>query len=75
MPAAITPSKIESSEVYALDEFLSRVGWRSHAFRQAKRNGLRVIRFGCRAYVRGVDFLDFLDTMARQDESSEHAAN
>lgn len=59
---ASEPSFIERDAVYALEEFRRRVGWGRDLMRKARRSGLHVVRVGTRAYVRGRDFLDWLDS-------------
>ena len=61
------PGTISSGEVYRLDEFRRRTVWEKSALRTARRSGLRVIYFKNRGFVRGSDFLAFLDEVARNE--------
>lgn len=68
MPVAQSPGCIEPDAVYSLDEFRRRTGWGVHAVRTARRNGLRIIYTGGRAFVRGSDFLRYLDELENTDD-------
>lgn len=63
----IRPQPIKNDEIYRRDDFLARVGWGIHAWRSAKRTGLKVIRTAGRCYVRGCDFNDYLDHIAMKE--------
>ena len=54
---------INTAEIYPRDEFLARMRWGKHAWRTAKRNGLRVLRAGGRVYVLGSDVAEYLSHM------------
>lgn len=60
-----TAGVISCGEVYTLREFQARSGLGEAALRTARRAGLRVVRFKNRSYVRGQDFLEFLDKVAQ----------
>ena len=55
-----TPGIIEPGCVYHMDELLRRLRWSRHAWRTARRRGLKVIRTAGRAYVRGDDVIAYL---------------
>ena len=55
---------IEPGKLYSVDDFLARVRWAQWAFRTARRNGLKVIRTGGHAYLRGDDVLEYFDKLA-----------
>lgn len=55
---------IEPGKLYSVDDFLARVRWAAWAFRTARRNGLKVIRTGGHAYIRGDDALAYFDKLA-----------
>ena len=59
------PGVIEPQNIYTLREFQARSGLGETALRTARRAGLRVVRFKNRSYVRGQDFLEFLDKVAQ----------
>lgn len=61
---------IQADVVYPLSDFERRSGLGRHAMRQARRRGLKVIRFGGRAFVRGNDFQAFLASIAEQADSA-----
>jgi hypothetical protein len=65
--AKITPTEIDVAAVYHVEEFRRRVGWGIAAFRQAKRNGLRVRHVHGRCYVHGRDFASYLDAQSTED--------
>ncbi|MEZ6038895.1 MAG: hypothetical protein R3C20_00215 [Planctomycetaceae bacterium] len=58
---------IEDGVTYPLDEFTRRAGLGRHAMREARAKGLKVIRLGNRAYVRGSDFNAFLGQLERTE--------
>ena len=66
-PAA-SPGVIEPQHVYTLAEFQQRTGMGECAMRTARRAGLKVVRFKNRSFVRGSDFLEFLDNVARSGD-------
>ena len=55
---------ISRDEVYTLDELQQRLRLGAWALRQARRAGLRVLRIGRCAFVRGSDVMEFLDKAA-----------
>ena len=55
--AAGQPTAIKPDEMYPLSEAMRRMGWREHSFRQARKNGLAVMRVGRTAYVMGSDLI------------------
>lgn len=59
-----SPGVIEAGAVYRIEEFKRRVGWGSHAMRQARRAGMKVVYTAGRAYIRGADFISYLDRLA-----------
>lgn len=64
------PGVIAHDEVYTLAEFRERVGWSDHSLRTARRNGLKVIYTNGRGYVRGIDFVRYLDHAQRPGKSA-----
>lgn len=56
-----TPGVIADGETYRLDEFRRRSGMGEWAMRQARRQGLRVLKVGNLAFVRGSDFWAFAE--------------
>ncbi|MCG6157100.1 hypothetical protein [Rubinisphaera margarita] len=62
--------EINSGSVYTLSEFQRRVGLGRVGMQTARRQGLRVIRQHNRAYVRGSDWLDYLES-TQGDQSSK----
>lgn len=55
---------IQRNTIYPLADFMSRVGLGEFAMRRARREGLRVVRMGKSVFVRGEDFIDFLNKQA-----------
>ena len=66
-----SPGVIRPDEVYTKDEFCRRTGMKAHAYRTAKRKGLRVISTAGRVFVRGADWLSYLDVVSREDATGE----
>ena len=56
-----TPPVINAHELYTLEEACRRLRWKEHSRRQARRMGLKVIRFGSRDYVTGQAILELFD--------------
>jgi len=52
---------IDAKVIYPLSDFMKRTGLGRHAMPEARRNGLRDIHVGSRAFVRGGDFLEWLN--------------
>lgn len=61
------PGVIDPTQLYCLEEFLARMQWGKHAWRTARRNGLRVLRAGGRAYVLGSDAVGYLARVGDDD--------
>jgi hypothetical protein len=55
---------IEPGRIYKLDDFLRAVGLGRHAYRTAVGAGLRVVRTHGRVYVRGDDWIAYIDAIA-----------
>jgi hypothetical protein len=66
MPAANEPRRqpteasIEPTRLYRSDEAMLRMGWRPSGWRAARRAGLKVSRYGKRAFVMGADLIAFI---------------
>lgn len=60
-----TPQVVRADEVYTVREFRRRAWLTDYSYREARRAGLVVIRFGRKCYVRGADWIDFLDRIAK----------
>jgi len=61
------PGVIRADEVYTINEFCRRSGLGDYAFRQARRDGLRVVEVGKKRFVRGADWLGYLDQIAASE--------
>ncbi len=66
----------ESGEIlkdasYTLSDFSKRVGLKRDALRSARRNGLKVIYQHNRAFIRGRDWLSYLDGLESTNETPE----
>ena len=60
-----TSAVINVLEVYTMDEVARRMRWKAHSIRQAKRLGLKTVRFGSRDYVLGRHVLEFFEKLAQ----------
>lgn len=58
---------IEPQKLYPLDAFMRAAGMGKSALRAARRNGLTVKYVGCRAYVKGSDFIDYVDVNGKTE--------
>lgn len=56
----LVPAVIEPDVLYHKAELMARLRWKQHAWRTARKQGLRVLRAGGRVYVRGQDVIDHL---------------
>lgn len=66
---AATPQAINGHESYTIREFCRRIAVGQWALRNLRRRGLRVIRICGRAYIRGSDWLVFLESVAADEAS------
>ncbi len=57
----IAPGVIRADESYTQAEFKKRAGLGEHAFKQVRRDGLTIIAVGKKRYIRGVDWLAYLE--------------
>jgi hypothetical protein len=64
-PAAV----ISASAVYSWSELCRRLRWKEHSARQARINGLRLIRFGREKFCLGSDVLRFFELLAERQEA------
>ena len=55
-----SPGEIHPSVLYRIDEVKSRMRWSDSALRSARLQGLKVHRYGKRAYVFGDDLIDYI---------------
>ena len=66
-PATPGPSgSVQAGELLTLAELKRRLNWGEHAVRQARRAGLRLVRFGREKYALGNDVLTFFAGLAEQ---------
>lgn len=66
-----SPPVVCADELYTFTEICARLRWRRHSRQQARRLGLKTVRFGSRDYVLGRDLLAFFDRLAQK----QHAAS
>lgn len=64
---ADTQEPIQDGSTYPQDAFMRAAGWGRHALRQARSQGLRVVKVGGRNFIRGRDFSEFLSKLADAD--------
>ncbi len=70
-PGSRPPGVIRADEVYTLPEFKARVGFKNDAaLRSARRNGLKVLYAHRHGYVRGADWLDYLESLGTSTEGA-----
>jgi len=60
---------IRAGEIYRKDELLKRAGLRQAGWRTARRQGLRVLEANGRCFVRGEDWLSYLESLFVMTES------
>ena len=61
---SIDVQAIRADELYRLDDFKALSGLGSHAMRSAHRAGLKVTHVGRRAFVRGADFMQYVQALS-----------
>lgn len=71
MTASARFAPVDSNCAYPLELFRQITGLDSWALRMARRNGLRVVTVGRRKFVKGSDFIAYLDNLS----SSENVSN
>lgn len=69
-PAPLAPGIIRADESYTVAEFRRRADLGDYAFRQLRAKGLRVVECGKKRFVRGADWLEFLDRQAAEQEAA-----
>jgi len=69
-PSNRVPGVIDRDAAYSLAEFRRRTGLGSHALRQVRAAGLRVVEVGRKRYVLGADWLRFLERQAAEEPSA-----
>jgi hypothetical protein len=57
---------IDDSRAYPLKEFMKQTGLGEAAMRSARRHGLKVCTVGRNRYVRGADFIEYLEKQAEK---------
>lgn len=55
---------INANEAYSMPEFCRRTGLREWTIREARRDGLRVVKVGKKPFVMGSDWLEYLRQIA-----------
>ncbi len=60
---ADTLAPIDDRQTYPMAAFLRATGWGRHALRQARSQGLRVVKVSGRCFVRGRDFSEFIGAL------------
>jgi hypothetical protein len=60
---------IEDNKTYPMTVFMKTAGIGKHALAQLRKQGLRVIKTGGRAFVRGRDFSEFLGELNEKSPS------
>ena len=71
MSTPVASRSIRADEVMSLREAARRLGWKAHSIRQAKRRGLRVVKFGSTNYVLGESILEFFRQLADAGENGD----
>lgn len=61
------PGVIRADELYLAAEVCRRLRWRAHAYRQARRAGLRPIKFGRQSYLLGTSVLAFFQELGEKE--------
>ena len=64
---ADTMQPIDDGRTYPMSSFMLATGWGRHALRQARQQGLRVVKVSGRCFVRGKDFSDFLGSIMESE--------
>ena len=64
---------IRVDEAYTLSEFMRRTGLKEGAMKEARKRGLRVTYTSTRAFVKGADWLRYLDSQATDGQGTSDA--
>ncbi len=64
---------VRTDEILPIAEACRRLGWGKRTLQHARRCGLRIIRFGRCAYVRGVDVHAFFAKLAEGSGKDVHS--
>ncbi len=67
-----TPAVIEPGVVLTAEELRRRLRWQKHSYAQARRLGLRTVRFGSRNYVLSSDVVSFFERLAQEQNAEEN---
>lgn len=62
----LTPGYIPPEGTFTARAFCATIGWCRRAYRQAKRQGLRVVKLGNKEYIRAADADEFFAGLAAQ---------
>jgi len=65
---------VRADELLTLQELKKRLGWGEHAVRQARKAGLRLVRFGSSKYAIGADVLAFFRRLGDQRSEGEEVS-
>lgn len=72
--ATATMTPISPTELYPIKLFRRLAGLGPHAMRQARAKGLKVRYVGKNAYIKGQDFIDYVDQNATDTRNPGSAA-
>lgn len=67
-----TTGVIRADELYTVAEARRRLGLKDWAWRHARRKGLRTVKIGRAAFVRGSAILDFVDRQSDDVSKDSH---
>jgi hypothetical protein len=62
-----TLQPIDDGLTYPMATFMRAAGWGRHALKQARQQGLKVVKVSGRCFVRGRDFSEFLGSLSDQE--------
>jgi len=62
---------IAKGQIYAKPQFKEIVGWGEHAFRFARRRGLKVKHTAGRCYILGDDFIEYVEDVEQDSVSTK----
>ena len=65
---ADTLQPIDDAKSYPIQSFMGAIGWGRHAMKQARKQGLKVVKVSGRCFVRGKDFSEFLGKLTTDSE-------
>lgn len=66
---------LRADELLPWSALHARLGWGPRAIAEARSRGLRVLKFANRQYVKGIDVINFLESVQGEPEADQDRQN